>query len=86
MSGIDSGSSVWGKLVLPESATVDDFILFIEKAAHRLNPDGLHTVNGGDWNGVWDKFFKGFEDAGQTPTKQQVLDKLAQMLKDFGLE
>jgi len=56
-------------------------VIDLEKAAHRLKPDGLHTGKGVDnWNGAWKKFFE------TDRTKQEVLDQLSKMRKDFGLE
>ena len=54
----------------------------LDKAVHRINPGGLHTNSGGNWNRVWREFFA----RNKTPTRQQILDQLAKMRKDFGLE
>ncbi len=62
---------------------IKDYLRPIEKALHRkkIGP-GLHTNVGGNWNKVWDDFFKKYPKA----KRQQILDQLAKMLKDFGLE
>jgi hypothetical protein len=61
---------------------LDDYIVELDKALHRINPGGLHTNSGGNWNRVWREFFA----RNKTPTRQQILDQLAKMRKDFGLE
>ena len=61
---------------------IKDYIRPIEEALHRLNPDGLHTINGGNWNKVWREFFDKYPNA----KKPQILAQLAKMLRDFGLE
>jgi hypothetical protein len=61
---------------------LDDYIVELDKAVHRINPGGLHTNSGGNWNRVWREFFA----RNKTPTRQQILDQLAKMRKDFGLE
>jgi RHS repeat-associated protein len=62
---------------------IEDYVIDLEKAAHRLKPGGLHTGAGaGNWNGAWREFFKRNPNA----SKQEILDQLAKMRKDFGLE
>ena len=62
---------------------IDDYIIQIDKAAHRLKPNGLHTGKGAEnWNGAWKEFFGNSPNA----SKQQILDQLSKMRKDFGLE
>ncbi len=56
----------------------------IEKGAHRLKPDGLHTGPEA-WNQQWDDFFKQYP-SGTDPTQKEILDHLGKMRKDFGLE
>jgi hypothetical protein len=60
---------------------IEDFKIPLDKARHRLNPGGVHTKSGGNWNGVWDDFFKGNPNA----TRQEILDQLARMRRDFGI-
>ena len=64
--------------------TVDEYVIYVDKALHRLKRGpGLHTVDGGNWNKVWRKFFDAHK---LTPaTRQQILDQLEQMLRDFKL-
>ena len=61
---------------------INEYLIDLEKTVHRLKPGGLHTIEGGNWNKVWKEFFA----ENPNRTKQEILDKLAQMLKDFGLE
>jgi hypothetical protein len=34
----------------------DDYQIPLVRAAHRLDPGGIHTQAGGDWTGVWDEY------------------------------
>jgi Predicted lipoprotein of unknown function (DUF2380) len=69
--GDDAGSDI-------EKYTID-----LDKAAHRLKPGGLHTGKGAEnWNGAWKEFFDGNPNA----SKQQILEKLAEMRKQYGLD
>jgi hypothetical protein len=62
---------------------IEDYVIKIDRAAHRLKPDGLHTGKGvQNWNGAWRAFFDEYPDA----SKEQMLEQLAKMRKDFGLE
>jgi hypothetical protein len=63
---------------------IEDYVMKLETGRHRLTAyGGVHTNVGGNWNRVWRDFF----DAVPRPrTKQEILDQLAKMLKDFGLE
>jgi RHS repeat-associated protein len=60
---------------------IEDFRIPLDAAKHRLNPGGVHTNSGGNWNRVWDDFFKGNPNA----TRQEILDQLASMRRDFGI-
>ena len=46
-----------------------------------LHTGGVHTNSGGNWNGVWDEFFKENPNA----TRQEILDQLSRMRSDFGI-
>jgi hypothetical protein len=48
---------------------------------HRLKPGGIHTKGGGDWNRVWDDFF----EANPNATKEQILQQVERMRRDFGI-
>ena len=60
---------------------IEDFKIPLNRARHRLNPGGLHTNSGGNWNRVWDDFFR----ANPNATRQEILDQLARMRRDFGI-
>jgi hypothetical protein len=75
-------AEIFEKYFSKAGLSIEDYVLYIEKAVHRLTPEGVHTVAGGNWNRVWEQFFDKYPDA----TKPQILEKLGQMLKDFGLE
>jgi len=59
----------------------NDYTIPLTRARHRLLPDGIHTKSGGDWNGVWDAFFRANSD----PSRTQILNQLARMRRDFGI-
>ena len=61
---------------------IEDFKIPLDKATHRLLPDGIHTGPSGEsWNGVWNQFFENNPGA----TRQEILDQLAKMRNDFGI-
>jgi hypothetical protein len=61
---------------------IEDYKIPLDKAAHRLLPDGIHTGPAAEsWNGVWKQFF----DANPGAGKQAILDQLAKMRKAFGI-
>ncbi len=60
---------------------IEDFKIPLDRAKHRLKPDGVHTNSGGNWNRVWDNFF----EANPNATKGQILRQLDRMRKDFGI-
>jgi hypothetical protein len=63
---------------------IENYVIQLAKAAHRLRPDGLHTGRGVEnWNGAWREFF---ERATTPPTKQEILDQLSKLRKVSGLE
>lgn len=55
----------------------------LDKAALRLKPGGLHTGRGAEnWNGAWQRLFADNPKA----SRQQILKKLAEMRKQYGLD
>ena len=62
---------------------IEEYVIDLNKARHRLKPDGLHTGKGAEnWNGAWREFFRKHPNA----SRKQILGQLCQMKKDFGLE
>jgi len=61
---------------------IDKYTMELSRDAHRLNPGGLHTRAGGDWNGVWKKWIAENPNA----SKDAVLGQLETMKGDFGLK
>ncbi len=56
---------------------IEDYTINLDKATHRLKPDGIHAgPRAESWNGVWDAFIK---EAKGKLTKEDVL---AQLTKD----
>jgi RHS repeat-associated protein len=60
---------------------IEDFLVDLPRSRHRLKPDGIHTNSGGNWNKVWDNFIQKNPNA----TRDQILHKLDQMRRDFGI-
>ncbi|MBA8889701.1 RHS repeat-associated protein, partial [Dokdonella fugitiva] len=60
---------------------IEDFKIPLDRATHRLKPDGIHTRDGGDWNKVWDRFF----EANPNATRDQIIRQLERMRRDFGI-
>lgn len=60
---------------------LDAYVIPMDKAAHRLKPDGIHTGIE-HWNAVWKTWIEG---PGKAANKNRVLKQLRKMMKDFGL-
>jgi Predicted lipoprotein of unknown function (DUF2380) len=60
---------------------IEDFKIPLDRTRHRLNPGGIHTNSGGNWNRVWDDFFEATPNA----TRDQILRQLDRMRADFGI-
>jgi len=60
---------------------IEDYKIPLDRATHRLNPNGIHTINGGNWNKVWENFMIDNPNAG----KEKILLQLNKMRHDFGI-
>lgn len=60
---------------------IEKYKIPLDKADHRLKPDGLHT-GANNWNKQWDDFFKQNPNARQ----DQILNQLDKMKKASGLK
>ncbi|MBI2908789.1 MAG: DUF2380 domain-containing protein, partial [Chloroflexi bacterium] len=60
---------------------IDEFVIRIPAGDHRFNPNGLHTIRGGNWNRVW----RDFRDAHPQAEAPEILEQLARMVVQFGL-
>ena len=60
---------------------IEDYKIPLDQGVHRLNPGGIHTTTGGDWNKVWKNFFETNPNA----TRDQILEQLERMRRDFGI-
>lgn len=60
---------------------VDEYILPLERAVHRLRPNGIHTRGGGNWNEVW----RQWRAKNPNATLEEIMNQGKQMLKDFGI-
>lgn len=59
---------------------IEDYTIYLQKAEHRLKPDGIHTGTE-NWNKVW----KQFKNDNPYATKEQILEQLKKMIDDFKL-
>jgi hypothetical protein len=59
---------------------IDDYTVSIDKATHRLRPDGVHTGSS-SWNKQWKEFMAANPKASQ----QEILQQLESMKADFGI-
>lgn len=58
---------------------VEEFTVKIRASRHRLRSGpGLHTIKGGDWNGVWQKFL----DTKANRTVPKILDQMYKMIQE----
>lgn len=61
----------------------DDFVDPLPKDLHRLKPNGIPTgPYQKSWNGQWQQFF----DNNPNYTQQDVLNQLAKMKQQFGVQ
>jgi RHS repeat-associated protein len=60
---------------------IEKYKIPLRKSEHRLKPGGIHTKVGGDWNAVWDEFFKDNPEA----TKEQMMKQMELMRRNFGI-
>jgi hypothetical protein len=62
---------------------IEEFIMIMRAADHRLKPDGWHTGQGrgGDWNREWDEFIEKYPAKNTPEHQKRVTDKLEQMIK-----
>ncbi len=60
---------------------IEDFKIPLDKAKHRLKPNGVHTKQGGNWNKQWDNFFEKFPEA----SKEQILEQMSNMRQALGI-
>lgn len=61
---------------------INQYIIPLTRAEHRLRPNGLHTNGRGNWNKQWERWIAKNEDA----TKEEIFDKLQEMMEKFGLD
>ena len=61
---------------------IEEFIMIMRAADHRLKPDGWHTGEGrgGDWNREWEDFIKQYPAKNTPEHQKRVKDKLKQMV------
>jgi hypothetical protein len=62
---------------------VEDYVIILTAAQHRLKPKGVHTGKGrgGDWNTEWDEFRK----ANREPNRDDIERHLDKMKDKYGI-
>lgn len=87
-TGIKNFTKLEGHHLLPKEfkgyfrnagLNIEKYIKQLSVAQHRLNPGGIHTNAGGNWNKVWKEFIKG------NPEKHAIIDQLKSMMREFGI-
>lgn len=67
---------------------IDDFIIIMRAADHRLKLGGLHTGKGrgGDWNTEWEQFIAKNPLTYTPKDAERVEKKLEEMKKTYGID
>jgi Predicted lipoprotein of unknown function (DUF2380) len=67
---------------------IDDFMIIMRLADHRLKPDGLHTGKGkgGDWNRDWEEFIDKHPPENTREHQERIKNKLNEMVKKYGID
>ncbi len=67
---------------------IDDFIMIMRLADHRLKPDGLHTGKGrgGDWIREWDEFIDKYPADDSPEHQERIKNRLDEMVKQYGID
>lgn len=60
---------------------IDDYTIPLERTRHRFNPNGIHTNNGGNWNRVWEEFFR----ENPLASREEIFEQLYRMRSAFGI-
>jgi len=64
---------------------IEDFIIIMRVADHRLKPDGLHTGEGrgGDWLREWEEFIDQYPAENTLEHQERIEKKLKEMIKKY---
>jgi Predicted lipoprotein of unknown function (DUF2380) len=67
---------------------IEEFIIIMRAADHRLKPDGLHTGKGrrGDWNEEWRQFIKQYSAKNTPEHRERVRNKFNEMINKYGID
>jgi hypothetical protein len=67
---------------------IEEFIMIMRAADHRLKPDGWHTGKGkgGDWNREWEEFIEDHPAENTEKRQTQIRNKLDEMVKKYGID
>ena len=60
---------------------IEDYKIPYPRDLHRLKPNGLHTIDGGNWNDEWKRFIQDNPEA----DAPQILRQLEEMKRIFGI-
>jgi hypothetical protein len=67
---------------------IEDFIIIMRAADHRLKPDGVHTGKGrgGNWNSDWREFIKYHPREDSDERRKEIGDKLDEMVRKYDID
>ena len=67
---------------------IDEFIIIMRVADHRLKPDGLHTGEGrgGNWNREWREFIDQYPAENTREQQDRIEEKLEEMIQRYGID
>jgi hypothetical protein len=73
------------KYFLDSGIKINEFVVMMRAADHRLKPSGVHTGEGqgGDWNSEWEKFMNEHPPQKTKKHRDRIEKKLQEMKKKF---
>jgi hypothetical protein len=76
------------KYFLDSGLSIEDFLIIMRAADHRLKPDGVHTGKGrgGNWNEEWREFMYEYPAENTQKHKDRVDKKFKEMKKKYGIQ
>jgi hypothetical protein len=76
------------KYFLDCGINIEEFVIIMRVADHRLKPKGVHTGKGrgGDWNREWEDFIEQHPPENSKERQSQISDKLKEMIEKYGID
>lgn len=78
----------WQKHFKAAGIDIEEFVIVMTVAKHRLKPHGLHTGKGrgGDWNTRWKKFFRENDPENTPEFRSKIIEEYEKMKEETGLK